>query len=645
MNRSIVPAVLLHTLAAALLVTLPALIAERPLLRPPAMAILLTVGSFAASYFVAAMYLAASGTDGGRAGIARILLAGMAAAGGALLLLAAAAWQMPSRFTGESPLVPVVSALCLLALLLVMFTVRGFTVAKLAVLAVAVAVTALAQYRMQGTRHPRQLRDVSYVDSSLYTLKATAYRRWFDDETSHGGAIAAFRDGYLVAEGDGELYFVREAGEALDMRRLAYRVPVNRTDFTRGAEQALGDNWRGPGLDIWFNLRVADLVLQSRPDGTFRLFASHHYWKAPEACVVVRVSVLEGKADELTASDRLQWRTLHETSPCIPLNTQGRGLVFGALQIGGAMSLYGDNGLLLAVGDHEFDGWNRLPALPQDPESPYGKILLIDLGTGNAEVYSLGHRNPQGMYVDPSGGIWSTEHGPRGGDELNRVLRGANYGWPVVTYGTEYGMHQWPLKAESRGHEGFEKPALAFVPSPALSALTGVAGAQFGAWRGDLILLSLQGQLKRVHVEDDRAVFDETLKVGYRNRDVAEGADGRLAIWTDEKSLVFLEPAGTAEGEALVFQCTGCHTIQSWDKSSIGPNLHGIVGRPVAADDDFNYSPAMRDFGGRWTRERLDQFLADPAGTVPGTSMAFPGIRDEAQRTQLVDYLQNLAGR
>jgi cytochrome c2 len=148
-----------------------------------------------------------------------------------------------------------------------------------------------------------------------------------------------------------------------------------------------------------------------------------------------------------------------------------------------------------------------------------------------------------------------------------------------------------------------------------------------------------------VHVEDDRAVFDETLKVGYRNRDVAEGADGRLAIWTDEKSLVFLEPAGTAEGEALVFQCTGCHTIQSWDKSSIGPNLHGIVGRPVAADDDFNYSPAMRDFGGRWTRERLDQFLADPAGTVPGTSMAFPGIRDEAQRTQLVDYLQNLAGR
>jgi cytochrome c len=69
------------------------------------------------------------------------------------------------------------------------------------------------------------------------------------------------------------------------------------------------------------------------------------------------------------------------------------------------------------------------------------------------------------------------------------------------------------------------------------------------------------------------------------------------------------------------------------------------VGRQVAANDDFNYSQAMRDFGGRWTRERLDQFLADPAATVPGTSMAFPGIRDEAQRKQLIDFLQSKAER
>ena len=60
-------------------------------------------------------------------------------------------------------------------------------------------------------------------------------------------------------------------------------------------------------------------------------------------------------------------------------------------------------------------------------------------------MYTMGHRNPQGLYITPEGTVWSTEHGPQGGDELNLLVRGANYGWPLVTYGTDYGSAAWPL--------------------------------------------------------------------------------------------------------------------------------------------------------------------------------------------------------
>ena len=92
--------------------------------------------------------------------------------------------------------------------------------------------------------------------------------------------------------------------------------------------------------------------------------------------------------------------------------------------------------ILLTVGDHEYDGIKRKPILAQDRSTPYGKTMTIDLHSGASELYSMGHRNPQGLYIDPQGVIWSTEHGPQGGDELNILLQDANYGWPLVTHGT-----------------------------------------------------------------------------------------------------------------------------------------------------------------------------------------------------------------
>lgn len=486
--------------------------------------------------------------------------------------------------------------------------------------------------------------EVTHLDTSLYVLKATTYRRSLPGAAERGGAIAPLGDGYLVAAGNGSLFFASESEDhkTLSATKLAHAVPFNPDAFLAGARSVFGASWKGDHHSE--KLRIADLLVQELPDDVVRVIVSHHWWHPEEACTTVRVSVLEANRRELLESARAGgWRTLYESSPCLPLNAGGhRGTRFGGIQIGGAMALLSEGELLVAVGDHEFDGWNRAPVFPQQADGSYGKVIRIRLATGDAETWSVGHRNPQGLLVDPQGGVWGTEHGPRGGDELNRIVRGGNYGWPFATYGTEYRLHKWPLEGDPALAARFEAPVLAFVPSIALSALARIDGDRFPAWRGNFLLASLSGQLRRVVFLEGRPVVTEPFSITGRARDIAQGRDGRIALWTDEQDIVLIEPAASGAAEELVFQCTGCHTLSSWERASIGPNLWRLLGRPVAGDEDFSYSDAMATYGGKWNRERLDRFLADPAAAVPGNTMQFDGIDDPLQRQKLIDYLEQL---
>src|SRR5262249_16871898 len=151
----------------------------------------------------------------------------------------------------------------------------------------------------------------------------------------------------------------------------------------------------------------------------------------------------------------------------------------------------------------------------------------IDLGKDNSQVYSIGHRNPQGLAVGPDGTIWETEHGPQGGDELNRVVEGRNYGWPVVSYGTQYDAMSWSDDPRKTHHEGFEKPIYAWVPSVGTSQLLVVEGRGFAQWAGDLIVSSLVGQtLYRIRLADGRAVVVEPIPVEHSIRDLVELPSG-----------------------------------------------------------------------------------------------------------------------
>ena len=611
-------------------------------------AVLAVLAAFAVAYLVAAMILERTTRPRVGSGFARAVVVGIATLGVCLAVVWFLWWRSPRIFAGDLPWAALGTSmfLGLIALVLTRISRHGAVVTLLsaAVLIVA-ASTWHAAYKFGWLPRPiPPSRTVSFVDSSLYPLQITTYSNWLPRSKKNGGGMSRWGSGYLVAAADGTLYLVNESnsGDSLWVDVLPRKVPLNVDQFIEGAREVFKDS-PSKGVESR-RFRVAGVLVQEQGH-LVHIYAAHHFWHTDGHCFVLRVSYLEGTREQvLDATSALTWRTLYETSPCLALNTEGpRGVRFEGLESGGRMAILNDNELLLSVGDHAFDGIDRPQALARDPANSYGKILRIQLSSGAAEVYSLGHRNPQGLYVEPGGVIWETEHGPRGGDEINLIRRGLDYGWPTVTYGTAYSRHSWPLNPAQGRHEGFEKPIFAFVPAIGVSALTGVTGDRFSEWRDDLLVASLRAQIVwRIRVEDHRVVLAEPIPVKHRVRDLLMALDGRIVVWTDEGDLLFIEPAKSQSADLLITQCTGCHGLNGWEPAFLAPNLSRIVGRPVASQADFDYSEAMRDFGGRWTKKRLDAFLADPQATVPGTTMQFEGIKDAERRSQLISYLEGL---
>lgn len=179
----------------------------------------------------------------------------------------------------------------------------------------------------------------------------------------------------------------------------------------------------------------------------------------------------------------------------------------------------------------------------QDLSRPNGKVhrILPDgrIPPGNPfagrrgalpSIWSYGHRNPQGLAIHPATGeLWETEHGPRGGDELNYVRRGRNYGWPLVTHGMNY--DGTPVSGATEA-PGLEAPVLHWTPSIAVSPIRFYTGDAFPQWKNQLFLGALaRQQLHRLQVEGDRVVHRELLFQGHgRVRDIATGPDGYLYV-------------------------------------------------------------------------------------------------------------------
>ena len=150
------------------------------------------------------------------------------------------------------------------------------------------------------------------------------------------------------------------------------------------------------------------------------------------------------------------------------------------------------------------------------------------------EIYTYGHRNVQGLvYDEQTGNLWAHEHGPRGGDEVNPVLPGRNYGWPVATFGVDYsGAQITPF----RSRPGMEDPRVDWTPSIAPSGMAVYHGSQFPEWRGDLLVTALVArEVRRVALNGDRVTGEQSLfsEIGDRLRDVKVGPDGAVYVLTD----------------------------------------------------------------------------------------------------------------
>ena len=334
--------------------------------------------------------------------------------------------------------------------------------------------------------------------------------------------------------------------------------------------------------------------------------------------VVSRILIPEFEPKEVKKTD---WTEIYRSPACIPAN---KGFF---LQSGGAISYGTDGNLYVFVGDFGLDGFNRsLEGFgPQSSTAHVGKVLAISPDS-QVKVVSKGHRNPGGIIFSDKEGLILAEHGPRGGDELNSIQDGFDYGWPSETFGSQYGELEWPADETPGLHDRFALPIYAWVPSIAVSALAELRGSEFPVWEGDLILATLSGKsLRRLRLHDGRVVVDERIPVGARIRDLTISETGQIFLLLDSTpKVVKISNANASIGDVPrgLAQCVGCHQIDPNDISEyVGPTLVGVIGREIGTAEGFEYSQALMNLKGKWDETALKNFLMDTQGIAPGSSM------------------------
>ena len=460
-----------------------------------------------------------------------------------------------------------------------------------------------------------------FLFSSLHDLRVIESEITHRQDVS-GGAIEPLGSSRLfLINGFGDLSLLAlEAGKVTVTETWPSNLPLNRHEYVEDVEASLP----------W--IRVTDALLgdTTTPDQK-TLLVSHHRWDRKNQCLTLNLS--EGRLDLTNPGVPLEWETRFVSDPCLPPETLTN-------ETGGRLAWKDPSSVLMTVGITVYaDEYHHLA---QEPSASYGKLIEIDTSTWESRVFTSGHRNPQGLLVD-EGTIWLTEHGPEGGDELNLILAGQNYGWPLSSYGTEYGLKTLKGSDSPGDHSVGLRPIFSWVPSIGISQLVKVKGDAFPQWRGDFLISSLGGRgygksIYRLRVLDDKVQFVERIQLGFQIRDLVELPNGNLVTWSGDGLIQTVAPA-----THVFSSCIGCHSLNPGWLHGIGPDLLGVVNSPVARFDNYQYSDAMADAGGRWSRERLDAFLSDPQAVVPGTTMVFEGIKDKSERQEIIKYLMQVS--
>jgi len=267
---------------------------------------------------------------------------------------------------------------------------------------------------------------------------------------------------------------------------------------------------------------------------------------------------VEGGSTTAVARGRFENDQLTDVQDIFVADTKGQG------HYGSRLVFDGNGYLFITVGDRQVPPSGNLEAHPaQDLSNHHGKILRIHddgrVPTDNPfasragakpEIWTYGHRNMQGLVRHPvTGDLWETEHGPQGGDEVNLIKAGSNYGWPVIGYGVNYGSGAAIHTGTHR--EGMQQPLHIWVPSIGVSGLMIYTGDKFPGWKGNLFAGGMVGKrLVRMTLDGQKVDFEEDLlwNVG-RVRDVRQGPDGLIYVAIDGERgaatpILRLEPSG-----------------------------------------------------------------------------------------------------
>jgi cytochrome c2 len=480
--------------------------------------------------------------------------------------------------------------------------------------------------------------------------------------------------GGAIGEVGGQVIILSPLGRLSFLNRHYKLGPID-TVAPMGVEELRASKYNTDAMFSWHHFRAYDVMAVRKADGTHEMYASFSRYQG-EQCFQFAVyrTPIEVSDDGIRVTTG-QWEEFFTARPGC-LRPKDRGWRFLGLGAGGRIIQYDDHTLLISVGDHQYDGFDDSWAAAQDPATDLGKIIAVDMVTKQSRVFATGVRNPQGLVKTRDGRIFDSEHGPQGGDEINLIRDGGNYGWPLATYGVNYGYprRDWPFAKSQADHEGYDKPIYAFSPAIGPSNLVEVDPAEFPLWQSDLIMGSLRGStIFHLRVDGDRVRYVEPLfsRDGTRFRDVT-ALNGGFATLTNDGTLMIFRNAENHASEPRTVTVTGFGTLSAAYAEEVppphltpaergkelfavncshchspgtdigpGPPLGSIVGRPVGAAKGFGYSPALANYKDAWTEDLLISFLTEPEAHFKGTVMPQPTM-DWLEYPNIVAYLKTL---
>jgi cytochrome c2 len=480
------------------------------------------------------------------------------------------------------------------------------------------------------------------IVTSLLPLKKTFVH--LDSFPKGAGSLVVVDEELLVMDRLGGIYHFDDN----NLKKLRFAVPNRIDEFIINYELS---GYKGGGRKVsGYTMNSHSIVYYKKQK---RLFVSHTKFikKNITRFVVSSIGINDDSFQPIGT-----WRTDFESENIY----SNPNAVFG----GGGLLIHNDS-LFVSVGytggGEIEDGKLISPA--QDDKSKFGKIFKINLNDGIVQQYSKGHRISQSLAATNNNQILGLEHGPQGGDEINLIQLGKNYGWPIATYGTRYDTYDYFLPEHiAKDNLNITNPIFSFVPSIAPSTILQINNFN-DRWNGDLLIGALKAQsIYRLKFNDGRVIFSEPIWVGHRVRDVVI-LNHKVILLTDDSFLIFLEVDkyllrineksdfklyNNIEGKDLynylrlnelkLSKCLVCHQFGNTVPSSMAPSLANVYNRRIGGDTFEKYSEALKNKKGVWTKENLISYISSPSDFVPGTTMPDTGVSKEEAR-EIVESL------